>query len=131
MSILVTIEYVIGSFKNGWGLYILNPNATNNEVIIEISEKRLGATAVTKDNKLKGIITDGDLRRMLESEISFSHLKAKDIMNINPKKISSKSMVFDALQIMEDNNISQIIVMDNDSYIGIVHIHEILKSGIL
>ena len=102
-----------------------------NEVIIEISEKRLGATAVIEDNKLLGIITDGDLRRMLEKETSFSHLKAEHIMNVNPKTVSIKSMVVDALQIMEDNNISQIIVMHNDTYVGILHIHEILKLGIL
>ncbi len=102
-----------------------------NEVIIEISEKRLGATAVIEDNKLLGIITDGDLRRMLEKETSFSHFKAEHIMNVNPKTVSIKSMVVDALQIMEDNNISQIIVMHNDTYVGILHIHEILKLGIL
>ena len=102
-----------------------------NEVIIEISEKRLGATAVIEDNKLIGIITDGDLRRMLEKETSFSHFKAEHIMNVNPKTVSIKSMVVDALQIMEDNNISQIIVMHNDTYVGILHIHEILKLGIL
>ena len=102
-----------------------------NEVIIEISEKRLGATAVIEDNKLLGIITDGDLRRMLEQETSFSHFKAEHIMNVNPKTVSIKSMVVDALQIMEDNNISQIIVMHNDTYVGILHIHEILKLGIL
>ena len=101
-----------------------------NEVIIEISEKRLGATAVIEDNKLLGIITDGDLRRMLEKETSFSHFKAEHIMNVNPKTVSIKSMVVDALQIMEDNNISQIIVMHNDTYVGILHIHEILKLGI-
>ena len=97
-----------------------------NEVIIEISEKRLGATAVIEDNKLLGIITDGDLRRMLEKETSFSHFKAEHIMNVNPKTVSIKSMVVDALQIMEDNNISQIIVMHNDTYVGILHIHEVL-----
>ena len=102
-----------------------------NEVIIKISEKRLGATAVIEDNKLLGIITDGDLRRMLEKETSFSHFKAEHIMNVNPKTVSIKSMVVDALQIMEDNNISQIIVMHNDTYVGILHIHEILKLGIL
>ena len=102
-----------------------------NEVIIEISEKRLGATAVIEDNKLLGIITDGDLRRMLEKETSFSHFKAEHIMNVNPKTVSINSMVVDALQIMEDNNISQIIVMHNDTYVGILHIHEILKLGIL
>ena len=106
-------------------------NATINEVIIEISQKRLGATAVFRDDKLEGIITDGDLRRMLEKGDALSVLLAKDIMSSNPKTISVNNLAYDALQIMEDNKISQIIVKDKDMYIGIVHIHEILKEGIL
>ena len=106
-------------------------NATINEVIIEISQKRLGATAVLKNEKFEGIITDGDLRRMLEKGTTFSNLSAKDIMSSNPKTIAVNGLAYDALQIMENNNISQIIVMDNDVYVGIVHIHELLKEGIL
>jgi arabinose-5-phosphate isomerase len=106
-------------------------NATINEVIIEISQKRLGATAVLKNEKLEGIITDGDLRRMLEKGTAFSNLSAKDIMSSNPKTIAVNGLAYDALQIMENNNISQIIVTDNDVYVGIVHIHELLKEGIL
>ena len=105
--------------------------ATINEVIIEISQKRLGATAVFRDDKIEGIITDGDLRRMLEKGDAFSVLLAKDIMSSNPKTVSVNNLAYDALQIMEDNKISQIIVKDKDMYIGIVHIHEILKEGIL
>jgi arabinose-5-phosphate isomerase len=106
-------------------------DASVNEVIIEISQKRLGATAVIKNNKLEGIITDGDLRRMLQMKQSFSSLLASDIMSKNPKTITVNSLAYDALQIMENNNINQIIVMDNELYVGIVHIHEILKEGIL
>ena len=106
-------------------------NATINEVIIEISQKRLGATAVLKNEKLEGIITDGDLRRMLEKGTAFSNLSAKDIMSSNPKTIAVNSLAYDALQILENNNISQIIVMDKNVYVGIVHIHELLKEGIL
>ena len=106
-------------------------NATINEVIIEISQKRLGATAVLKNEKLEGIITDGDLRRMLEKGTTFSNLSAKDIMSSNPKTIAVNGLAYDALQIMENNNISQIIVMDKNVYVGIVHIHELLKEGIL
>jgi arabinose-5-phosphate isomerase len=106
-------------------------NATINEVIIEISQKRLGATAVLKNEKLEGIITDGDLRRMLEKGTTFSNLSAKDIMSSNPKTIAVNGLAYDALQIMENNNISQIIVTDKDVYVGIVHIHELLKEGIL
>ncbi len=106
-------------------------NATINEVIIEISQKRLGATVVIKNDKLEGIITDGDLRRMLEKGVPFSDLSAKDIMSSKPRTITVNSLAYDALQIMEANNISQIIVLDNDIYVVIVHIHEILKEGIL
>ncbi|MEC9209048.1 MAG: KpsF/GutQ family sugar-phosphate isomerase [Bacteroidota bacterium] len=109
----------------------VDENATINEVIIEISQKRLGATAVIKNDKLEGIITDGDLRRMLEKGDSFSSLLAKNIMSSNPKIISVNSLAYDALQIMEENNISQIIVVDKNVYVGIVHIHEILKEGVL
>ena len=102
-----------------------------NDVIIEISHKRLGATAVMKNNKLCGIITDGDLRRMLEKYDDFSLLKAKDIMTSSPITISSNRLAYDALQVMEDNNINQIILLKEDNYIGIVHIHEILRQGVI
>ena len=105
--------------------------ATINEVILEISQKRLGATAVIKDNRLQGIITDGDLRRMLEKGQTFDSYLAKDIMSVNPKTISTCSLAYEALQIMENNNISQIIIMDKSKNIGIVLIHEILKEGII
>jgi arabinose-5-phosphate isomerase len=105
--------------------------ATVNEVIIEISKKRVGATAVIVNNKLKGIVTDGDLRRMLESGSDFRKLLAKDIMSDNPKMIEVGALAYDALQIMEDNNISQIVVMNSGVYVGIVHIHEILKEGVV
>ena len=105
--------------------------ATINEVIIEISKKRLGATAVMDGTNLKGIITDGDLRRMLEKGNSFSTLSAKDIMCKTPKLIGPNSLAYDALQILEQHNISQIVVMDHEKYIGIVHIHEIIKEGIV
>ncbi len=105
--------------------------ATVNEVIIEISKKRVGATAVIVNNKLKGIVTDGDLRRMLESGSDFRKLLAKDIMSENPKMIEVEALAYDALQIMEDNNISQIVVMNNGVYVGIVHMHEILKEGVV
>ena len=109
----------------------VDEHATVNEVIIEISKKRVGATAVIVNNKLKGIITDGDLRRMLESGSDFRKLLAKDIMSENPKMIEVEALAYDALQIMEDNNISQIVVMNNGVYVGIVHIHEILKEGVI
>mgnify|MGYP003841482679 CR=1 FL=1 len=106
--------------------------ASINEVIIEISNKRLGATAVIDNDELKGIITDGDLRRMLENGASFTDLKANDIMSEYPKTILNNTLVYDALQLMEASNISQLVVMDSYSskYVGIVHLHDILKEGI-
>ena len=105
--------------------------ASINEVIIEISNKRLGATAVIDNDELQGIITDGDLRRMLENGASFGDLTANDIMNEYPKKISTDTLVYDAMQIMESGNISQLVVMDSSKYVGIVHLHDILKEGVV
>lgn len=111
------------------------PKVTENdsikEVIINISEKRLGATVVLKDNNIIGIITDGDIRRMLKNNDDFTSLKAIDIMSNNPKTIDIDAMAIDALAKMEENNISQIVVTENDNYAGIVHIHELLKEGII
>ena len=105
--------------------------AAVSEVIIEISSKRVGATAVTTKNKLRGIITDGDLRRMLETGGDLKRVLAKDIMNKIPKMIEAESLAYDALKIMEGNNINQIVVMNNGVYTGIVHIHELLREGIV
>ena len=105
--------------------------ATINEVIMEISKKRLGATAVIENEKLKGIITDGDLRRMLEKGDSFTNLIASDIMCVDPKSIEINTLAYDALQLMEKYNISQLVVMDGEQYKGIVHIHEIIKEGVV
>lgn len=101
-----------------------------NEVIIEISKKRLGTTAVVENNKIIGIITDGDLRRMLKDNSDISKLKAKDIMSKNPKKIQANEMAISALETMENNNITQILVEDNSNYVGVVHLHDLLKEGI-
>lgn len=107
------------------------PSSTINEVIVEISNKRQGATAVINENKLLGIITDGDIRRMLESEADWSKVKAVDIMNTNPKTVSYDELATSSLKIMEQNNISQIIVLKESNYFGIVHIHDILKEGLV
>jgi len=101
-----------------------------NNVIIEISKKRLGATAVMQKEELVGIITDGDLRRMLEKGEKMEALFAKDIMNINPKVISADELAIDALKMMEEYNISQLIVVKDTKYIGIIHLHDIFKEGI-
>jgi len=106
-------------------------NTSIIDTIIEISAKRFGATAVVENNKVIGIITDGDIRRMLSDNPKFEKLVAADIMNVNPKTIDINAMAIDALDLMENNNISQLIVVKDDLYIGIIHIHELLKEGII
>ena len=110
---------------------IVSRESSINEVIVEISKKRLGATAVVDNNILYGIITDGDVRRMLGEVKDFTYLKAKDIMNNSPKTIVVDSLAFDALELMEKNNISQLVVLDGSKYLGIVHLHEIIKEGVV
>ena len=109
----------------------VNPNASINEVIIEISQNRLGVTAVLNDKKLAGIITDGDLRRMLENEKDISSLCAKDIMSCDPKITKPEDLAYNALKEMEQNNITQLIVIKSEKYLGIIHIHDIIKEGII
>ena len=109
----------------------VNPNASINEVIIEISQNRLGVTAVLNDKKLAGIITDGDLRRMLENEKDISSLCAKDIMSYNPKFTKPEDLAYNALKEMEQNNITQLIVIKSEKYLGVIHIHDIIKEGII
>lgn len=107
------------------------PDAPIKKVIFEISEKRLGVTAVVENDKVIGIITDGDLRRMLNNNDTFTHLSAKDIMTKQPKMIQSTTMVVDALNILEDFSITQLIVVDDGEYKGVLHLHDILKEGII
>ncbi len=102
------------------------------DIIIEISENRLGATVVCNDKKdIVGMITDGDLRRCFENNNEFSNLKAKEIMTQSPKKIDSQSLVYDAFKVMKSHNITQLIVVENDTYRGIIHLHDIIKEGIV
>lgn len=100
-------------------------------VIIEISSKRLGATAVLKGNSLIGIITDGDLRRMLEKNNDISILTAADIMSKKPRTIAPDTLVVNALGIMRENDITQLLVVDRNIYMGVIHLHDILREGIL
>ena len=109
----------------------VEPETNIKKVIFEISEKRLGVTAVIENNKVIGIITDGDIRRMLNNNDTFVHLTAKDIMTKNPKTIQLSSMVTDALNVLEDFSITQLIVTDQDEYKGVLHLHDILKEGIV
>lgn len=110
---------------------VVSPEANIKTVIMEISEKRLGVTAVVENNKVIGIITDGDIRRMLNKTETISGLTAKDIMTVNPKRIKSTDLVSDALNILEDFSITQLVVIDQDEYKGVIHLHDILKEGIV
>ncbi len=102
------------------------------QVIIEITKKRLGATAVIDDNNIVlGIITDGDLRRMLEKDIALDEVKAENIMTANPKHIPVNNLAVDALDVMRKNNINQLIVIENDKYAGIIHLHDLVREGII
>lgn len=101
------------------------------KVIIEITEKRLGVTAVTENNRIVGIITDGDLRRMLSKSEDFTKLYAEDIMSKAPKTININAMAIDAMELMELNEISQLLVEDNGQYAGVIHLHDLIKEGII
>ncbi len=102
------------------------------EVIVEITEKRLGVAAVVDEkNNVIGIITDGDLRRMLEKSSNIENIKAKDIFSVHPKTIQPEVLAVEALQKMRTNNISQLIVEEHNQYLGILHLHDLVKEGIL
>ncbi|MDN3492397.1 KpsF/GutQ family sugar-phosphate isomerase [Winogradskyella bathintestinalis] len=105
--------------------------AALKEVIVEITEKRLGVTAVVENDQIIGIITDGDLRRMLSKSDDISGLKAKDIMSNNPRRISEDAMAVDAKEVMETHGISQLLVEHNGKYSGVVHLHDLIKEGII
>ena len=107
-------------------------DASIKEVILEITSKRLGATAVlSPSGKLLGIITDGDLRRMLESEQNMMGLAAKDIMTMNPKIIDFNAHAVKALELIRKNSISQLVAMNGERYAGILHLHDLIREGLI
>ena len=108
----------------------VNPLSSFAEVINEISSKMYGATAVLKDKEIVGIITDGDIRRVIEKRRNIEDIKASEFMSNNPKVLESDILASEALKIMKKNNISQVLVTDNNSFIGVVHILDIIKQGI-
>ncbi|WP_196888085.1 SIS domain-containing protein [Aureivirga sp. CE67] len=108
----------------------VSPEDSIQKVIVEISQKRLGTTAVIENDQLIGIITDGDIRRMLEKTSDFTNLTARDIMSENPRTIEKDAMAIQALEEMESNNITQILVKENEEYVGVVHLHDLIKEGI-
>lgn len=105
--------------------------ASIKEVIVEISAKRLGVTAVIDGSKIVGIITDGDLRRMLAKNDSFTGLTAQDIMSPSPKTVDNLAMAVQAKHILEKHGISQLLATENGDYKGVVHIHDLIKEGII
>ena len=100
-------------------------------VIVEISANRLGAAAVVENGGLKGVITDGDLRRMLSGSVDFDTITAADIMSKSPKSIDYDSLAVEALKVMKMHNISQLIVLKEGQYAGLIHIHDLIREGIL
>ncbi|WP_244745089.1 KpsF/GutQ family sugar-phosphate isomerase [Maribacter dokdonensis] len=101
------------------------------KVIVEISKKMLGVTAVLDREKVVGIVTDGDIRRMLNKYDNIKGLTAKNIMTTNPKTISANTLAIKALEQMQKKGISQLLAMDNDTYIGVIHLHNLINEGIL
>ncbi|MEX2379688.1 MAG: CBS domain-containing protein, partial [Vicingaceae bacterium] len=109
----------------------VNPDSSLREVIIEISTKRLGVTAVVDGDRAIGVITDGDLRRMLSQDKDLTQVKAKDIMSESPKTITEDAMAVEAVKLMKNTNISQLLVVSADEYVGVVHFHDLLKEGLI
>ena len=108
----------------------VGPDDNLTQVIIEMTHKRLGATVVMENERLLGIITDGDLRRMLMKYPNIEQVKAAQIMTSNPKTIDADALVVDALHKMRENSITQLPVVHEGKYLGIIHLHDILKEGI-
>lgn len=109
----------------------VSPSTSAKDVIVEITNKRLGVTAVVDNNDIVGVITDGDIRRILSDCDNFLDLKAKDFMSIFPKTLESSSMAIEAKNIMETNEISQLLVTTDGIYSGVIHIHDLNKEGII
>ncbi|GAB1855702.1 KpsF/GutQ family sugar-phosphate isomerase [Flavobacteriaceae bacterium MHTCC 0001] len=109
----------------------VSKNASLKDVIVEISEKLLGITAVVENDTIIGVITDGDLRRMLNITDDLYALKARDIMSKNPKRISPEALAIDAKELMEAHGITQLLVEDKGKYAGVIHLHDLVKEGII
>ncbi len=108
-----------------------SPDTPVKQVLVEITRKRLGAVAITEHGRVTGIVTDGDIRRMLEKYEQINGLTARDIMGKTPRSIGRDELAVHALEIMRTNNITQLIVVEGEIYFGIVHLHDLLKEGII
>lgn len=111
----------------------VKPSTSLRDTIVEMTSKRLGCAVVVDDNEgICGIITDGDLRRMIKANTSFENLTAQDIMSHNPKRIADSEYAVNALHLMRTNSITQLIVVDEaGDYLGVLHLHDILREGII
>lgn len=109
----------------------VSTSASLKEVIVEISRSRLGVTAVTRENELCGVITDGDLRRMLEQPFSFDAIRAEQIMTSNPKCIEPEALAIEALDKMREHDITQLVVTKDNRYFGIIHLHDLIREGLI
>lgn len=107
------------------------PEDTLQKILLQITRGRLGACAVVDNSKVVGIITDGDLRRLFEKENQHLLVPASDFMNLNPKCIDANEPVASALNVMQQYSVSQLIVLDENKYSGMIHIHDLLKEGII
>ncbi|MES2486637.1 MAG: KpsF/GutQ family sugar-phosphate isomerase [Bacteroidota bacterium] len=121
----------VGDMLDGTHMPVVTPQTSIKDAIHEISQKRLGVTAVVENNKVIGIITDGDIRRMLSDRDNIAGVIAADVMTRNPKTISTYDMVIEAFNTMENHAITQLVVVDNGEYKGVLHIHDILKEGVI
>ena len=110
---------------------LVAPTTKVKEVIVEISEKLLGAVAVVDEGKIVGIVTDGDIRRMLNKHDNIAALTAKDIMSHSPKTIYQDAMAVEALKIMQENHITQLLAIHENNYVGIVHLHNLIQEGLV
>ncbi|WP_316839535.1 KpsF/GutQ family sugar-phosphate isomerase [Pedobacter gandavensis] len=106
-------------------------SASVKDVIIEISQNRLGAVVVIEADTILGIITDGDIRRMLEKHTNLADIKASDLMNPYPKTIEKDLLAINALEMIKENNITQLLVTDGGAYFGMIHLHDLLQEGII
>ena len=120
-----------GDIANQHATPFVNPDSNWKNVILSITESRLGATAVIENNKVIGIITDGDIRRMLANFDLLENLKASQIMSANPRIISAEDLAVEAAQTMQEHKITQLIVIENQNYIGMVHLHDLYQEGII
>lgn len=124
-------DIMAASYEDG-SIPAVGPEANLNEIIIEISSKRLGATAVLgSEGELLGIITDGDLRRMLQSGHDQSSVTAADIMSRGPKSVDAEDLAINAFRMMEQRKITQLLVLREGVYIGLIHLHDILREGVV